>query len=62
MAGVNIVSTTGKVTILNSSMIGNTAQGILVDVTNPDTQFILTNTNYFGNDIDQSGDENKYVH
>ncbi len=62
LAGVNIVSTAGKVTILNSSMIGNTAQGILVDVTDPNTQFILTNTNYFGNDIDQSGDENKYVH
>ncbi len=62
LAGVNITSTAGKVTILNSSMIGNTAQGILVDVTDPNTQFILTNTNYFGNDIDQSGDENKYVH
>lgn len=62
LAGVNIVSTAGKVTILNSSMIGNTAQGILVDITNPYTQFIITNTNYFGNDIDQSGDENIYVY
>jgi hypothetical protein len=49
--GLQIDSTTAKVTISNSNFVGNSAWGITADVVNPTSDVILNNTNTFGNDL-----------
>jgi hypothetical protein len=49
--GLQIDSTTAKVTISNSNFVGNSAWGIIADVVNPNSDVVLYNTNTFGNDL-----------
>ncbi len=53
---------TGSTTIKNSCSQGNAGSGIEIDIAGGAPQPIITNTTYFGNDVDGLGDAEVFIH
>jgi hypothetical protein len=64
--GINLVqnSTIAATSVLNSVAQGNTGSGIEIDIdiAGGALQPIITNTTYFGNDVDDTGDPEVFIH